>query len=1066
MGERNRLRAAIAAIEAQRARLGDAAELALASLHAQLAALKVEQSLRQASVLFVDVVGSTALINGLTPEDAHQAMDPALAEFTAIVRRQEGRVLQYAGDSLLAAFGVECVREDDALRAVRAALAILAAAQRHAAHLRRRYQREFAVRAGIHTGPVLLGAGVDGEASLRGLTVHLAARMEQTAPAGRLRISRATWKLVQHAFVAEPQPLLVIKGEAAALETYLVGRERVAGERGMVRVVTPCFGRESELAELCEAWSRARCGGAPTRLVTGEAGIGKSRLLAEFVAQLAPAEAGPTVFSLPCDASRTPLAHGLLSSLLEQGAGLTAAMSAAQCQASLAQILASAWGDRAGECSALLARLIGRLPAGRESDARELRDRGFHIASQWLARRGSETGLVLLIDDLQWAEASDFDFLSRLLDSAESGSLLIVATARSEALERLPEAWRLAPRQELAPLQAEAQTRLACALLGGAGLPASLANCLQRRAGGNPLFVEALLDHWMTQTDLGAAAELKPASLEGIPATLGGLLQARLDALMPAHKSAAQWASVIGPVFDRSALAAIDAAAPEALASLVSRGVLRALDGSSAAGGERYAFSHQLLQQTAYESLLRAARCRAHRRHAQWLTRARAGPAPARIAWHFEQAGESVAALPWWTAAARTAVERYAHPAACEALEHALALSPDDRGRWDLLLLRETLLGRQADRGPWGDCLAELEQLAEALDDDACRARVASLRADYWGQAGDSAAAIEFARRALAHAPRAEAALTAWPLKILAYELERLGRHAEALEYAERGLVVARSASDKRTEAALLNQLGIAALAAGDPGAAATHFAAAVALHEALGHRHNEGGSRSNLGYVELVLGDWAQARRQFQHALAICEEVGQTTSIGLIELNLALADLGEERAESARSHARGALARLQSGGDRSALAAAYRILGDAEIACGEIGAACGDLARSRDLYTELAQPGAALEAMAGLALAHQAAGRLDEANEIVGQVWSALAAGVDLAAAEQPLRILLICHQVLAARGDRRADTVLVQARRELLDRAARITDPQRRAGFLRRVPWHRQILAAAGAA
>lgn len=1065
MDERSRLSAAIGAIEAHSALLGDAAEVALAALRAQLAALESEVSLRQVSVLFVDVVGSTALIHGLSPEDAHEALDPALSEFSAIVRAHGGRVLQYAGDSLLAAFGVDRVQEDDAVRAVRGALAILSAARRHAARIKHDYRRPFAVRSGIHTGPVLLGAGLDGDASIRGLTVHLAARMEQTAPAGALRISRPTWTLVDRAFFSERQPPLRVKGEAVALETFLVRRERSAHERGLAREASPWVGRDQELGWLLEAWSQAQGGRAQVRLVAGEAGIGKSRLLAEFLARVEQSRPPPAVLKLHFDPGRTAQVHGLLASLLEQAAGLAPGLSASQTQVRLRQVLAPAFALRAGEAAAVLARLIGRLPAGRDGEARELRDRGFHFAVTWLARRATESGLLMAIDDLSEADSSDFDFLDALLAGARDAPLLIVATARSEWLERLPEAWRLKTRLEVSPLSADALARLAGALLGR-NPPAEWLEGLQCRAGGNPFFVQELLEHWQAWLGESGNTDLDPGAAGRLPETLDGLLQAKLDALSPAHKSALQTASVIGPVFDAAALAAIDERAPAALEALVLRGLLRVLESPEDEAAERYVFSHQLMQQAAYGSLLRPARCQAHRLHAQWLARTGSAPVPARVAWHFEEGGDSEAARSWWTEAARGAVDRYANSAAMLALTHALALNPDDRSRWQLLLWRETLLGRRAEREPWGHCLDELEQLAEALDDDACRARVASLRADYFGQAGESAAAIEFARRALAQAPAGEAALRAWPLKILAYELERLGRHAEAQENAERGLALARSAGDKRTEAALFNQLGIAAVAAGDPSVAASHFAAAVALHEALGHRHNEGGSRSNLGYIELLLGDWAQARRQFQCALSICEEAGQTTSIGLIELNLALADLGEDQASAAVIHARSALARLEHGGDQFALAAAHRILAHAQLAIGEIESARRGFVLSFELYTALAQPGAASEALAGLALSHQAAGDGAEALAAVERVLSVLAAGVDLAAAEQPLRVLLICHDVLAACGDRRSDEVLALARRELLDRAERISDPQRRAGFLNRVPWHRRILLASGAA
>jgi class 3 adenylate cyclase len=226
------LEAAIAAVAAQRAVLGDAAtDAALAALAAQRdAAAQAEAAsplLKQVSVLFLDVVGSTTLSQHLDPEDINAVMDGALARFDAIVRTHGGRVLQHAGDSVLAAFGTPVAHEDDAARAVQAGLALLAEGAAQGEQVRARFGHAgFNVRVGIHTGGVLLGAGVDGEHSIRGMTVNIAARMEQTAPPGGLRISQDCWRLVRGRFDCEAQAPLVIKGRDEPLVTYLVRARR------------------------------------------------------------------------------------------------------------------------------------------------------------------------------------------------------------------------------------------------------------------------------------------------------------------------------------------------------------------------------------------------------------------------------------------------------------------------------------------------------------------------------------------------------------------------------------------------------------------------------------------------------------------------------------------------------------------------------------------------------------------------------------------------------------------------------------------------------------------------
>ena len=199
---RTRIELAIASLQAQRATMGDElVALALAPLRARLETLQddaVNRQLRHATVLFTDIVGSTSLSEAMDPEDVGEVMDGALARFTALVEQQQGRVLQYAGDNLLALFGAATSHEDDAERAVRAGLAILDEGRALAVDLAARHGRVgFNVRVGVHTGGVLVGGGVDGENSVRGQTVNIAARMEQAAPPGALRISQDTYRHVR-----------------------------------------------------------------------------------------------------------------------------------------------------------------------------------------------------------------------------------------------------------------------------------------------------------------------------------------------------------------------------------------------------------------------------------------------------------------------------------------------------------------------------------------------------------------------------------------------------------------------------------------------------------------------------------------------------------------------------------------------------------------------------------------------------------------------------------------------------------------------------------------------------
>ncbi|MBC7941235.1 MAG: adenylate/guanylate cyclase domain-containing protein, partial [Chitinophagaceae bacterium] len=269
--EQQQLEHAISALEAQRPLLGDAmVDMAVAPLKAKLAALLGStaahptgptQVLKQVSILFLDVVGSTTLSQHLDPEAISAVMDDALSRGTVIVQAHRGKVLQYAGDNILAAFGADEAREDDAERAVHCGLALLALGNTLGAEvLTAHHHAGFNVRLGIHTGGVLLGGGVDADGSIRGIAVNIAARMEQTAPPGALRISQDTYAQVRGLFEVDAQELLAVKGVDAPVQSYLVQRAKPRqfriGTRGIEGVATRMIGRDAELELLQTAFKR------------------------------------------------------------------------------------------------------------------------------------------------------------------------------------------------------------------------------------------------------------------------------------------------------------------------------------------------------------------------------------------------------------------------------------------------------------------------------------------------------------------------------------------------------------------------------------------------------------------------------------------------------------------------------------------------------------------------------------------------------------------------------------------------------------------------------------------
>ena len=397
-----RLANAINALEAQRAVLGDAVvDTAIAPLREQLATLQApaaEQQLKQATVLFADIVGSTALSQHLDPEEVHAIIDGALTRFTAIAQAHYGRVLKYAGDSMLAVFGADAAREDDPECAVRAGLALLAEGRAQGETVLQHHGHAgFDVRVGIHTGPVLLGGGVDAKDSIRGMTVNVAARMEQSAPAGALRISHDTYRHVRGVFDVEPQPPLLVKGHDEPITTYLVQRAkprafRVAS-RGIDGVETPMVGRYAELSALCASFEAVLADRSLYAVtIVGDAGLGKSRLLAEFQNTL---ETHPQPFWLLLGRAQPHSglqAYGLLRDVLAWRFQIADSDSAGLARRKLVDGMAPLFGEEGELPAHLLGQLIGLdfsaspLLEGMLGDARQLRDRAFQAGAQLLRR--------------------------------------------------------------------------------------------------------------------------------------------------------------------------------------------------------------------------------------------------------------------------------------------------------------------------------------------------------------------------------------------------------------------------------------------------------------------------------------------------------------------------------------------------------------------------------------------------------------------------------------------------------------------------------------------------------
>jgi class 3 adenylate cyclase len=700
--ERQQIEATIAGLEAQRALLGDAiVDAAVGPLRAKLAALAASlvvaappaQTLKQATILFLDIVGSTTLGQHLDPEQTSDVMDGALAAFTAIVGAHGGKVLKYAGDSVLAVFGADEAHEDDPERAVRAGLALLEEGRAQATKVQQNHgYAGFGVRVGVHTGGVLLGGGVDAEGSIRGQAVNIAARMEQTAPSGGLRISHDTYRHVRGVFTVETQPPLTVKGVNQPIVTYLVQRAKPRAfripSRGIEGVETRMIGRDAELEQLQEAFHalfRDRRLAAVT--VVAEAGLGKSRLLDEFRTW---SETRPERFKI-FQGRATPQTqsqlYGMLRDVLAWRLQIADTDSMATAREKIEAGVSSLFVDDEGpEMAQAHAHLLGQLvgvdfsesPHVRPitGDPRQLRNRGFQAAADMFRRLAARDGdpVIVYLDDLQWADDASLDFVRFLLQVNRDVPMLVVSLTRPTLFERRQD-WASTQtnlRIELDPLDRRASRELALELLKRLpDVPESLRELIIGGADGNPFYMEELVKMLVDQGAIETGAERWTLHTDRllamqVPPTLVGVLQARLDGLPAAERVALQQASVIGVVFWDAALAALDAQALASLPALVRRELASPHADTMLDGMREFVFRHHILHQVTYDTVLRRDRRDLHARAAAWLAGlrgARAGDFLGATAEHYERAGDPANACEYYARAAEQAGSRYAHEA-------------------------------------------------------------------------------------------------------------------------------------------------------------------------------------------------------------------------------------------------------------------------------------------------------------------------------------------------------------------------------------------------------------------
>jgi class 3 adenylate cyclase/tetratricopeptide (TPR) repeat protein len=645
---------------------------------------------RHLTVLFADLVSSTQMATRLDPEEYHEIIQAYHQAVARVVGRFDGYVAQYQGDGIVAYFGWPAAHGDDAERAVRAGLEIIEAIKDINRGLPATGQ--IAVRAGIDTGPVMvghLGGGERREITAVGETPNIAARAQALAPAGGIAITAATNRLAAGLFAVEPLGPQIFKGVTQPIDLFRVLRATgVRSRLHAAHTLTPFVGREQELRVLAEKWELVKAGAGQVVVIRGESGIGKSRLARQFRESLTGLphtwlETFCSSFDL-----NTPFAPAV--SLIVSSLIWITHESAAERFASLEQSLRDA-GLKLDEAVPLIAEMLD-LPLSDPyqtslASPDQKRRRLIAVLAQWIFSLAQLQPLVLLLEDAQWADPSTLELNHLFVDQCAALPIMLLYTARPEFTPPWPSR-KNHSHLMLARLSGHHTREMARLAVTRAALSDRTLDLVVERTDGVPLFVEEL-------ARLVAETNGAEASEQQIPVTLADSLMARIDRLGTAREIA-QIAAVVGRGFSYDLLREITNKPDDELRAALARVVdAELIVATGSLPDATYLFRHAMVRDTAYSSLLRSRRRELHRTVARALTGKFAQQAeaePALLAYHLTEAGDGDRAAAAWQRAADRAATRGAFAEAASHYSRALevlatAAESDARNEREMALL-------------------------------------------------------------------------------------------------------------------------------------------------------------------------------------------------------------------------------------------------------------------------------------------------------------------------------------------------------------------------------------------
>lgn len=930
--ERVLLEQAIAALESKRFLLDDVVvDMALASMREKLAGLDTEtrtfhepQQRKLVTVLFADISGFTTMAETMDHEIVSSVVNSLWSRVDRAIRVHGGRIDKHIGDAVMALFGTPTAHEDDPERAIRSALQIQSEIQDWKKELvasssnQKSQIQDIQLRIGINTGPALLGiVGTIGEYTAIGDTVNLASRLEHVAPIGGILISKDVYRHVQGIFDVVALEPISVKGKSEPVQVFTVNSVKPRSfrdtTRGLEGVETRTIGREDELTQMKSAFEKT-IDHSLTHLVNliAEAGTGKSRLLFEFGKWLDIQESPMLLFKGRAvqETARIPysLLRGILSSSFEIQENDSAIIARQKLEHGILKYTHNT------ESATIYAHFIGHLIGldystspylrGILGDARQIRDLAFHYAGQFFVDVILQQPVVVFLEDIHWADGGSLDFFEDLINKRTDLPLLIIGLTRSTLFEQRP-SWGIGAFQSLSltllPLSETDTRRLVSEILQKVPeIPEAIMDLVVKKAEGSPFYVEELIKVLIEGGVIVRGKEQWAVELERlfdlkVPATLTGLLQARLDGLNPNIRETLQQASVVGRIFWTDIVdhmynpefrhEEIPGSITERLGTLRAKELIYRYEESASREALEFIFKNAILHDVTYESVLLRLRPIYHIQAAEGLVKIggeRASEYAGRVGEHYERAGEWLKAADWYSRAGRQAQNTYTSDSAISYYQKALGFFQEHGGpqqiqqKLEIFLRLGEVLNWQARYIDAMEVYSSMLKTAEEYGDLVAQSRALQSLAISLGYQGDHRASLESAIRAETLARIANEKLelekALWTQGSARY---RLGEAQMALSLGEQALEICVELNNQNEMARSLNLLGAAHYVSGRYEKAGDCWENALKIFQELGNRQQGMDLLSNLGVIADARGDYEAAFLRYDSALEIARQIG-----------------------------------------------------------------------------------------------------------------------------------------------------------------------------------------------